>query len=261
MHAVVRVLGVEAAFSERSALPRRHAATLVRAHRRQDADGADAAQRARDGADLCEQRDQGHRRSARRSRSTGARTQTRPHRSRSPIGADWPSGVYAAQTRRRTTAASASRRSSCARRRRAARVAVAMPTSTWGAYNFYDADGDGWGDTWYARWKHHARRPDPPARDRRRPVSLPQLRPRLPALARPDRQERRHVRRRGSRAVRVARDAAGRVRPDRLPRPHRVRDEAACTTSIQVYRDLGGNLLFLVGEQLLPQGRPPGPAC
>jgi hypothetical protein len=29
---------------------------------------------------------------------------------------------------------------------------VVMPTSTWGAYNFYDADGDGWGDTWYARW-------------------------------------------------------------------------------------------------------------
>ncbi|HZQ81821.1 MAG TPA: N,N-dimethylformamidase beta subunit family domain-containing protein [Gaiellaceae bacterium] len=33
------------------------------------------------------------------------------------------------------------------------RVAVVMPTSTWTAYNFYDADGDGWGDTWYARWK------------------------------------------------------------------------------------------------------------
>jgi hypothetical protein len=33
------------------------------------------------------------------------------------------------------------------------RVAVVMPTSTWQAYNFYDADGDGWGDTWYARWK------------------------------------------------------------------------------------------------------------
>ena len=28
-----------------------------------------------------------------------------------------------------------------------------MPTSTWQTYNFYDADGDGWGDTWYARWK------------------------------------------------------------------------------------------------------------
>jgi hypothetical protein len=26
---------------------------------------------------------------------------------------------------------------------------VVMPTNTWQAYNFYDADGDGWGDTWY----------------------------------------------------------------------------------------------------------------
>ena len=30
------------------------------------------------------------------------------------------------------------------------RVAVVLPTHTWQAYNFYDADGDGWGDTWYA---------------------------------------------------------------------------------------------------------------
>ena len=35
----------------------------------------------------------------------------------------------------------------------AQRVAVVVPTSTWEAYNFYDQDGDGWGDTWYARWK------------------------------------------------------------------------------------------------------------
>ena len=33
------------------------------------------------------------------------------------------------------------------------RVAIVMPTSTWQAYNFYDANGDGWGDTWYARWR------------------------------------------------------------------------------------------------------------
>lgn len=30
------------------------------------------------------------------------------------------------------------------------RVAVVLPTRTWQAYNFYDANGDGWGDTWYA---------------------------------------------------------------------------------------------------------------
>jgi N,N-dimethylformamidase beta subunit-like, C-terminal len=29
-------------------------------------------------------------------------------------------------------------------------VAVVLPTNTWQAYNLYDADGDGWGDTWYA---------------------------------------------------------------------------------------------------------------
>jgi hypothetical protein len=30
------------------------------------------------------------------------------------------------------------------------RVAVVLPTNTWQAYNFADTDGDGWGDTWYA---------------------------------------------------------------------------------------------------------------
>ena len=31
------------------------------------------------------------------------------------------------------------------------RVAAVMPTNTWQAYNFRDADGNGWGDTWYAK--------------------------------------------------------------------------------------------------------------
>ena len=31
------------------------------------------------------------------------------------------------------------------------RVAVVMPTNTWQAYNFRDANGNGWGDTWYAK--------------------------------------------------------------------------------------------------------------
>ena len=30
-------------------------------------------------------------------------------------------------------------------------MAVVLPTRTWQAYNFYDADGDGFGDSWYAR--------------------------------------------------------------------------------------------------------------
>jgi hypothetical protein len=31
------------------------------------------------------------------------------------------------------------------------RVAVVLPTNTWQAYNFRDSDGNGWGDTWYAK--------------------------------------------------------------------------------------------------------------
>jgi hypothetical protein len=34
------------------------------------------------------------------------------------------------------------------------RVAVVLPTNTWQAYNFYDEDGDGWGDTWYTGPPH-----------------------------------------------------------------------------------------------------------
>ena len=46
---------------------------------------------------------------------------------------------------------SASRRSSCVPRRRASCASPSCcPTNTWQAYNLYDADGDGWGDTWYA---------------------------------------------------------------------------------------------------------------
>lgn len=34
------------------------------------------------------------------------------------------------------------------------RVAIVIPTNTWQAYNFYDENGDGWGDTWYAGPPH-----------------------------------------------------------------------------------------------------------
>ena len=68
------------------------------------------------------------------------------------IGADWPSGVYAAQLTAddgRVGFAPIIVRPAAPQHR----VAVVMPTTSWQAYNFYDANGDGWGDTWYAHWK------------------------------------------------------------------------------------------------------------
>jgi hypothetical protein len=62
---------------------------------------------------------------------------------------DWPSGLYFL----RATAADG--RVGYApfivrpRRLGAERVAVVLATNTWAAYNFEDADGDGWGDSWY----------------------------------------------------------------------------------------------------------------
>ena len=32
------------------------------------------------------------------------------------------------------------------------RVAIVLPTTTWQAYNYYDRNGDGFGDTWYSLW-------------------------------------------------------------------------------------------------------------
>ena len=42
------------------------------------------------------------------------------------------------------------------------RVAIVLPTSTWQAYNFLDADGDGTGDTWYASRSRESARLDRP---------------------------------------------------------------------------------------------------
>ena len=65
---------------------------------------------------------------------------------------DWPSGLYAFRIDsddKRLGFVPIVVRPSAPKNR----VAVVLPTSTWHAYNFYDSDGDGWGDTWYARWK------------------------------------------------------------------------------------------------------------
>ena len=72
-----------------------------------------------------------------------------------------------------------------------------------------------------------AHQPRPPAPSPRRPRALPQLRGAVPPLARLARPRRRHLRRRGHRALPDAGGAAGCLRPDRLPGPHRVRHAAA----------------------------------
>ena len=36
------------------------------------------------------------------------------------------------------------------------RVAVVLATNTWAAYNFEDEDGDGWGDSWYVTGRHNS---------------------------------------------------------------------------------------------------------
>jgi N,N-dimethylformamidase beta subunit-like, C-terminal len=73
-----------------------------------------------------------------------------PARVRLVRAGDWPSGLYFLRltaadgrvgyapfiVRPRVLGASA-------------RVAVVLSTNTWQAYNFEDADGDGWGDSWY----------------------------------------------------------------------------------------------------------------
>jgi N,N-dimethylformamidase beta subunit-like, C-terminal len=62
---------------------------------------------------------------------------------------DWPSGLYFVRI------TSADRRVGYAPfvvrppARGTSRIAVVLPTNTWQAYNFADADGDGWGDSWY----------------------------------------------------------------------------------------------------------------
>ena len=149
LHAVVRVLGVEAAFAARSALPG-DTQTLVL---RTDAKTL-TVQMLRSGPET----EPTYANNEIKGIPVGAPLEVdwRAHANAPApisldIGKDWPSGVYAAQLTAddgRVGFAPIVVRPPAP----AARVAVAMPTSTWGAYNFYDANRDGWGDTWYARW-------------------------------------------------------------------------------------------------------------
>jgi hypothetical protein len=148
--AVVRLLGIDAAFAERSATPGTDATLVVRT----DANSL-TVQVLRSGPEA----EPTYANNEIKGIAVGAplavdwsRNAGAPAAITVPVGADWPSGVYAAQITgddgRRGFAPLVVRPAAPH-----ARVAVVMPTSTWAAYNFYDADGDGWGDTWYAHWR------------------------------------------------------------------------------------------------------------
>ncbi len=71
-----------------------------------------------------------------------------PGRLRFVRAGDWPSGLYFLRLK-----ASDGRVGYApfivTRRIPRSRVAVVLSTNTWQAYNFWDANGDGWGDSWY----------------------------------------------------------------------------------------------------------------
>jgi hypothetical protein len=149
-NAVVRVLGVDAAFSERSAVPGQPVTLVVRT----DAKSV-TVQMLRSGPETVPT----YANDLINGVAVGApiALDWRAHANAPapiPLTVDpsWPSGIYYAQLQAddgRVGFAPLIVRPAAPT---SARVAVVMPTSTWTAYNFYDADGDGWGDTWYARW-------------------------------------------------------------------------------------------------------------
>jgi hypothetical protein len=81
----------------------------------------------------------------------------RPHSLDVPLG-NWPSGVYFVRLRADDGRIGYAPIVLRPHRLGASRIAVVMPTYTWQAYDFYDKDGDGIGDTWYAGWHRHTTR-------------------------------------------------------------------------------------------------------
>ena len=160
----------------------------------------------------------------------------------------WRPGVYAARLTDgdRTTQAPLVVRASASSR---PRVAVVLPTSTWQAYNFTDADGDGTGDTWYASRRRESARLDRPFMGDGMP----------PFFHRYDRPFLRWLRASGHDADFLGDDDLDRVRDavtllrryDLLVFPgHHEYVTLHERDLIEQYRDRGGNLAFLSADSL-----------
>ena len=68
---------------------------------------------------------------------------------------DWPSGLYFLRLASNDGRVGYAPFIVRPRRLGEHRVAVVLSTNTWQAYNFDDADGDGWGDSWYVDSRIH----------------------------------------------------------------------------------------------------------
>ncbi len=69
---------------------------------------------------------------------------------------DWPSGLYFLRAEAGDGRVGYAPFVVRPRRLGAHRIAVVLATNTWAAYNFADADGDGWGDSWYVSGRHRS---------------------------------------------------------------------------------------------------------
>jgi hypothetical protein len=132
------------------------------------------------------------------------------------------------------------------------RVAVVMPTRTWQAYNLRDDDGDGVGNSWYARWKIHTVTLGRPFLNRGVPYNFRRYDlPFLHWLAR----EHKHVDVLADTDLEAVRDGSALARAYDLivfPSHH----EYVTTHEYDVverYRDLGGNLIFLYANNFFWQ--------
>ncbi len=72
-----------------------------------------------------------------------------PGRLRFVRAGEWPSGLYFLRARALDGRVGYAPLLVRPRKLGGSRIAVVLATNTWQAYNFLDADGDGWGDSWY----------------------------------------------------------------------------------------------------------------
>ena len=166
-----------------------------------------------------------------------------PSRVRLVRTGDWPSGLYFLRAQAGDGRLGYAPFIVRPRRLGEHRVAVVLSTNTWQAYNFRDADGDGWGDSWYVSGRIHRvdlRRPyldfGVPFRFKDWDLDF------LAWLGRTNRS-----------ADFLSDDDLGRISGDRLAAAydlivfpgHAEYVTAEAYDAVQRFRDLGGNLAFL----------------